>query len=98
MWPFSNFKFEKFTYSNHAQKRMFERNISAQDAEDVIMYGEVIEEYLNDKPYPSYLVFGTVKNRPIHVVVAANKIEGIIISLYEPDIDRFGTDFKTRKK
>ena len=95
-----NFGFKKYIYRNHAQLRMFERNITTDDAEEVIEYGEIIEKYPDDTPYPSWLIFKIVNHRPLHVVVAASKAtdEGIIISLYEPSSGKFESDFKTRKR
>ncbi len=34
--------------------------------------GETIMDYPDDQPYPSRLVLGWVKSRPLHVVVARN--------------------------
>jgi hypothetical protein len=35
-------------------KEMFEKNISLEDVIDAVHTGEVIKEYTDDKPYPSY--------------------------------------------
>jgi len=43
---------------------MFQRDISECEVEYVILNGEIIEEYLDDKPYPSYLVYGAYNNLP----------------------------------
>ncbi len=92
-----NFNFEVFTYREHAQLRMFQRNISAEEIEQTIEYGEKIEDYPTDTPFPSCLMFKVINDRPIHVVLGINGNEGFIISLYEPSIDKFEKDFKTRK-
>ena len=47
--------------------------------------GEIIEEYPDDGPYPSCLIFGrTQEGRPLHVVCAPVMDEGrlIIITVY----------------
>lgn len=93
-----NFGFESFTYREHAQLRMFERNITAKEVEEAIEYGEKIEDYPTDRPFPSCLMFKLVDKRPVHVVLGINGKEGFIISLYEPSADKFERDFKTRKK
>lgn len=36
---------DKFIISTHARIRMFQRNISTDDIRDLIMKGEIIEEY-----------------------------------------------------
>jgi hypothetical protein len=63
-------------------------------------FGEVIEEYPDDKPYPSRLVMGQVGLRPIHIVVADDNEarETIVITVYEPDPNQWEADFKRRKK
>ncbi len=93
-----NFDFESFTYRDHAQVRMFERNITTKEVEEAIEFGEKIEDYPKDKPFPSCLMFKVVDKRPVHVVLGINGKEGFIISLYEPSSDKFERDFKTRKK
>jgi hypothetical protein len=49
---------EKITYRLHAVQRMFERKITAEEVRYVLETGEVIEEYLDDAPYPSSLIQG----------------------------------------
>jgi hypothetical protein len=75
----------------HAVKRMFERNITANDITIALSKAKVLKEYLDDKPYPSYLILGWCENRPIHIVVAINKEENvsIIITVYEPSPDEW---------
>ena len=64
---------------------------------DVLTYGEVIEKYADDKPYPGCLIYGEARGRPIHVVCAISDSELIIITAYEPDQEKW-VDFKIRKK
>lgn len=42
----------------HAIRRMFGHRISEDDVHQVLLTGEVIEEYPDDTPYPSRLVLG----------------------------------------
>ena len=78
---------------------MFMRRISKEDVRGILNSGEIIEDYPEDKPYPSRLVLGWSHSRPIHVVIADNseKEETIIITVYEPDTARWEMDFKRRK-
>jgi len=57
-------------YNDHAVAQMFKRDIEIKDIRYTIEYGEEINRYPDDKPYPSYLLFGFVEKRPIHVVLA----------------------------
>ena len=63
---------EKLLISGHGFQRMFERYITVTDVESILNDGEIIKEYLDDKPYPSYLLLGIIKNKPVHIVVAKN--------------------------
>ncbi len=62
----------RFVYRVHALQRMFEREIERSVVESVIQSGTTIERYPEDTPYPSRLVLGWDRDRPIHVVVADN--------------------------
>jgi len=87
-------------FKNHAVLRMLERGITKSEVLHVIDEGEVIEQYPDDKPYPSSLMFGMAGNRPLHVVVACNEEEQvrIVVKVYSPDTSIFMGDFRTRKK
>ena len=87
-------------WQRHALERMAERDIRRSDALEVLLSGEWIEEYPEDRPFPSALFSGWVKRRPIHVVVAfdAGSDRAFIITVYEPDLEHFEPDFKTRRK
>ncbi len=80
--------------------RMLYRNISKSDLFELIQEGEEIEDYPNDFPYPSKLVFKLVNGRAIHSVVAMDFESKtlIIVTVYEPDQNHFESDLKTRKK
>lgn len=97
------FKEERIFYSKHAVFEMENEQfgkIFDREVEEAVLSGEIIEEYPDDKPYPSVLIFGkTKKNRPIHLVCAYNKVEdtGIIITVYHPDPLRWN-DFRKRIK
>ena len=66
---------------------------------EAIKKGEIIEEYWNDKPHPSFLIFGkTSTNRPLHIVCAYNENEelAIIVTVYHPDPDLW-EEYKRRR-
>jgi hypothetical protein len=62
-------------------------------------WGDTIEDYPDDTPYPSRLVLGWVGARPLHVVLADNAAtrEIIVITVYEPDRVRWDAAFKRRR-
>lgn len=77
---------------------MIERSITVDEILMTLENGEIIENYGNDKPYPSKLIFKLVDKKPIHVVCAETVEEKIIITVYEPTLDKWKKDFKIRKK
>lgn len=84
----------------HALRRMAERGVSELDIRQVLESGETVEDYPEDVPYPSRLVLGWIESRPIHVVVAENEAdeETVVVTVYEPDPDRWENGFRRRKK
>lgn len=90
---------KKLIFRVHAIQKMFERSISKEDVRHVIDNGEIIREYLDDKPFPSRLMLGWRGNRPLHVVAADDDIDQtIIITAYEPDPAIWEPDFKNKKE
>lgn len=87
-------------WRKHALQKMFEREISRKVVKEVVLEGEIIKSYDDDKPFPSALFFKKINNRPIHVIVSVDESNKItyIISAYEPSLSNFESDYKTRKK
>lgn len=83
----------------HAIERMYRWRISAEDVRRVLDDGEKIRDYPEDKPYPSRLVLGWCGARPIHVVVAedSESMETFVITVYEPDSERWEPDFRRKR-
>lgn len=79
---------------------MLERGITREEIEAVVEDGEIIESYLDDKPFPSRLVLGWVNGRAIHVVAADDVVNEIryIITVYEPDPLRWDAEYRTRRE
>lgn len=89
----------KVRWTNHAISRLFQRNIMQKDVLNAILNGEIIEEYKDDYPYPSCLVYGiNLNNEVLHIVCGANKEELWIITAYYPDNIKWEDDLKTRKE
>lgn len=82
----------------HVIKRCKERNIDSDSIINVIMHGEIVEQYEDDKPFPSCLLLGmSINGKYMHVVVASDNINLHIITAYYPNVDEWESDFKTRK-
>lgn len=89
---------KKLIFRTHAVERMFQRSIRVEEVRGALKNGEIIESYPDDLPYPSYLLLGWADKRPLHVVAAdISYNESIIITVYEPDLRRWSSDFKRRQ-
>lgn len=85
--------------SGHAKNRCRERGIKQRDIRNCVITGEIIEQYPDDFPFPSCLVFGySVDNRVIHVVISSEGESGRIITAYIPNTEKFEYDLKTRRE
>ena len=85
-------------WKKHTLERMMERQISRTQVLHALTQGQIIENYPNDYPIPSFL-FLVREPEPLHVVVAydAQTLQCHIITAYHPDLRHFETDFVTRR-
>lgn len=86
----------KFEWRRHALQRMAERGIRQVEVLEVLLNGELIEDYPDDKPFPSALFLGHPRGRPLHVVVAFD--EKGFWAYYEPSLNHFEPNFRTRRR
>lgn len=86
------------TLTLHAQKQMTSRHIKVGEAKEALLSSEaeVIENYPGDPRGPSCLVYGKAADRVLHVHVS-HPPGVVIITVYEPDPDKWEADLKTRK-
>jgi hypothetical protein len=86
-------------WQRHALERMMERKIPREAVKEVLKNGEIIEDYPDDKPYPSALFLAWINNEPLHVVAALDNETKwcFVITAYKPDLEHFESDFKTRR-
>ena len=88
----------KMHWTEHGLKRMQARDITIADVKNCIMHGEIIEQYPDDYPYPSALIFGhAIDGKIIHVVCGIDE-EIYLITAYEPTTEKFMDDLKTRRQ
>jgi len=88
----------RFNYRLHALERMFDRMIDPEEVEKAVLEGEIIEEYPEDKPYPSALNLYQSGKGPLHVVYAKADDGFVIITVYRPDQERWEKGFRRRRK
>jgi hypothetical protein len=96
----SKIKAGKYIISFTHTEKVRERKIEAEEIEEAICEGAIIESYSDDPRGASFLIFGfTSKSRPLHVVCGnLEKEEILIITAYEPGPEEWEPDLKTRKK
>lgn len=88
----------KYELTFHAKKRMGEREIKWEEVENVILNGKIIEEYPEDKPYPSCLILGYVKEKiPLYVQCAVSPELVHIITVHWLDPEKW-FDPETRRE
>lgn len=78
---------------------MFRRRIGSEDVRHVLKTGKIIQEYPEDRPYPSRLVPGWRGSTPIHVVAADSmeSNETFIITVYEPTLELWESGFRKKR-
>jgi len=79
--------------------RALERGIARTTVLAILQLGEMIEQYPDDYPFPSFLMLGFHDEQPIHVVAALDfRLEELhIITVYHPDLRWFESDWRTRR-
>ena len=93
-------KEDKIRITDHADEEAQNDELNFEEIFYSVIKGEIIEDYPNDKPYPSCLVYGNnFKDEPIHSVWGLNEENGwaVLITVYKPDPERW-VDFRQRKK
>ncbi|MBX7233128.1 MAG: DUF4258 domain-containing protein [Caldilineales bacterium] len=78
--------------TDHADEEAHADNLSFDEIYLSVFRGEIIEDYPDDKPYPSCLIYGsTFANEPVHSVWAYNRDVrwAVLITVYRPDPRRW---------
>ncbi len=90
---------ERIEWRKHSLQRLAERGILQKDVLEVILSGEMIEDYPDDEPYPSALFLAFLASRPLHAVAAFDESDRrvYIITAYQPSLEFFENDYKTRR-
>lgn len=86
--------------TDHADEEAFDDSLTYEEIYSSVIQGEIIEDYPNDKPYPSCLILGrNFAGKPIHSVWAYNpeNLWSVLITVYRPDPERW-INWKVRIK
>ncbi|AGX86285.1 DUF4258 domain-containing protein [Candidatus Symbiobacter mobilis] len=86
--------------TDHADEEAVNDDLAFDEIYYSVIKGEIIEDYPNDRPYPSCLVFGkNFTGEPIHSVWGYNpdNLWVVLLTVYRPDPKRW-IDWKIRVK
>lgn len=86
--------------TDHADEEAQADNLTFSEIYLSVFWGKVVEDYPNDKPYPSCLIYGkTFSGDPIHSVWAYNSDSAwaVLITVYRPDPERW-IDWQERRR
>ena len=87
-----------FMMTRHAEARRRQRGISVPAIKNAIMTGEIIEDYPDAYPHPACLILSLKQaDRPLHVVCGVADDTLWVITVYQPDVSQWESDFRTRK-
>ena len=86
--------------TDHADEEAVSDQLTLDQIYSSVLSGEIIENYPDDRPYPSCLIYGqTIKGDPVHSVWAYNKETrwAVLITVYKPHPKRWVNWRKRRK-
>lgn len=78
----------RYQITYHANRAVQDYQITADEITGSVLSGEIIEEYPDDRPYPSCLIYGrTPSADPLHSVWGYNADErlAVLVTVYRPD-------------
>lgn len=85
--------------TSHVWLRCQQRDISYRQIKEAIVSSEILEEYIDDYPYPSCLMLGKAKDGTVlHIVVGEGDGKLWIITVYKPSLEKWSEDYRTRRK
>jgi hypothetical protein len=88
----------KYKISFTHTEKLRQRKIEIRELEEAIFTGEIIEKYPTDPRGLSCLILGyTKRNRPLHIVCGIIEGELLVITAYEPSLEEWKPDWKTRR-
>jgi len=90
----------RIEWRKHVLQKLAERGLAQQAVRDVLLSGEQIRNYIEDKPFPSALFLGYASGKPLHVVASCDEAnrQAFVITAYEPSREVFESDYRTKKE
>ena len=91
---------ERVRITSHARIEAMADSLSFDEIVHSVSTGEIIEDYPDDWPHPSCLIYGKLPNgEPVHSVWAYESVTGVavLVTTYRPDPERW-YDSRTRRR
>lgn len=88
------------TFSAHAIRAMLKRRVESEDVRQALRSTQILESFpASGYPFPNYLLLASMRQRPVHIVIAEKlELKEIqIVTVYQPDELRWEEGFKRRK-
>ena len=89
----------RFQFTLHSTRKLQDDQITDDGVNSSVLSGEIIEDYPDDRPYPSCLIYGRIAGgEPLHSVWGYNEDErlAVLITVYHPAPGRW-IDFRIRR-
>jgi hypothetical protein len=88
----------RYRYTVHGAQQRIARGLHRQDIEDACASGEIIEDYPTHHYGPACLILGrTRRGKALHLV-CSKRATVDIITVYEPDVNEWEADLRTRRQ
>jgi hypothetical protein len=91
---------QRIDWRKHVLQKLAERGVAQSAVLEVLLTGERLRDYTEDRPFASGLFLGYIGGRPLHVVASYDETNkrAFIITAYEPSSDVFESDYRTKKR
>ena len=79
---------DRIRITDHADEEARADDLILDEIFHSVFHGEIIEDYPDDKPYPSCLIYGeNINGKPVHSVWAYNEANQwvVFITVYRPN-------------
>lgn len=98
-WLRQQIRLGNYEFSGHAEDERQSERIPISEVEEVLLKGEILEDYPNDPRGPSCLVLGySGQGYPIHVVCGQTPLRRLrLITVYTPSLPKW-IDERTRRR
>ena len=88
-----------YRFTDHGKAEAINDGLTEAEIAFSVNQGEILEDYPNDRPFPSCLIFGlSPSGEPVHSVWAYDELDrrAAMITVYRPDSSRW-IDFRIRR-